>query len=66
MCDVCLKVPCDPRCPNAPEPKPVFICSGCGHKIYDGDDYWDILGEQFCENCIDDCRRIAEAVDEAY
>jgi hypothetical protein len=32
----------------------------------DGGDYWDILGEPFCEDCIDKARRIAEAVDETY
>ena len=66
MCDVCLKSPCDPRCPNAPEPQTVFICSGCGEHILDGDDYWEILGEQFCESCIDEFRRTAEAIDETY
>lgn len=68
MCDVCLQAPCHPRCPNAPEPDeiPVYVCSGCGHDIVDGEDYWDILGEQFCENCIDKSRRTAEAIDETY
>ena len=66
MCDVCLSNPCHPRCPNAPEPPTVFVCSGCGRDIVDGDDYWEILGEQFCEHCIDDSRRIAEAIDETY
>ncbi len=26
MCDICLKSPCDPRCPNAPESDPVYDC----------------------------------------
>lgn len=60
MCYICLKSPCDPRCPNAPEPPTVFLCSGCGEKIYSGEDYWEILGEQFCERCIGRCRREAE------
>ena len=64
MCDVCRQSPCDPRCPNAPEPKSVFICSGCGDLIYDGDDYYEIMGEQFCQNCIDDARRVAEYIEE--
>lgn len=63
MCQECLRTPCHPRCPNAPEPKRVFICSGCGDDICEGDDYWDILGEQFCKTCIDDAR--GEAVYEA-
>ena len=60
MCEECRQSPCHPRCPNAPDPIAVFICSGCGHEIYEGDDYWDILGEQFCESCIDKARGVAE------
>lgn len=60
MCDVCLRSPCHPSCPHAPAPPSVFVCSGCGDDILDGDDYWDVLGEQFCENCIDSMRRVAE------
>ena len=59
MCEQCLQTPCHPRCPNAPEPKSVFVCSGCNEKIYDGDSYWEILGEQFCANCIDDAKGVA-------
>ena len=66
MCELCLQYICDPRCPNAPEPPKlsVFVCSGCGQMIYDGEDYWDILGEQFCESCIDRARK--EAVYDPY
>jgi hypothetical protein len=60
MCDICLKSPCDPRCPNAPDPPAVFVCSGCGGDIYDGQAFWSIMGEQFCEGCIDDARGVAE------
>ena len=59
MCDVCLRSPCDNRCPNAPDPPRVFICSGCGSAIMEGDDYWDIMGEQWCEICIDDAKGVA-------
>ena len=52
--------PCHPRCPNAPDPPSVFICSGCGDNIYDGDEYVDICGEQWCMKCVDNARRIAE------
>lgn len=60
MCDVCRHTICPHNCPNAPEPKSVFICSGCGKKIYEGDYYYDILGEQFCESCIEDAKKEAE------
>lgn len=64
MCDVCRHTPCDSRCPNAPEIPSVFICSGCGKDIYEGDTYYDILGEQFCEVCIVDAKK--EAVYDPY
>lgn len=64
MCDICRQSPCHPRCPNAPGPKPVFVCSGCGQDIYEGEDYWDVLGEQFCEDCIDQARGVAEYVED--
>ena len=60
MCDICRKIPCDSRCPNAPDPPSVFVCSGCGDLIYDGDWYWDILDEQYCEACIESMRSVAE------
>lgn len=65
MCSECRMTPCHPRCPNAPDPveTPVFVCSGCPTEIMDGEDYFEILGEQFCEKCIDSARRIARAVE---
>lgn len=60
MCEICRRSPCHPRCPNAPDPIPVYLCAGFGHDIYEGELYWDVLGEQFCENCIDDARTEAE------
>lgn len=60
MCDICMKNPCDPRCPNAPEPPSVFICSGCGDSIFDGDKYVELMGEQWCMDCIEECTREAE------
>lgn len=61
MCKECRQEPCHPRCPNAPEPPHVFICSGCGESIREGDGYYDIMGEQFCVECIIDARCVAEA-----
>lgn len=65
MCQLCRQSPCDCRCPNAPDPEeiPVFVCSGCGTNIVDGEDYWEIMGEQYCESCIDKSRKIARAVE---
>ncbi len=65
MCDICLHSPCLSRCPNA-TPKVVFICSGCGVYIEEGQDYWDVLGEQFCERCINGMKSVAEVVDDDF
>ena len=59
MCDICMRKPCDPRCPNAPEPHSVFICSGCGDDILDGEEYWELMGEQWCAHCIEEAKEVA-------
>lgn len=59
MCEICLQSPCAAACPNAPEPTIVYVCSGCGNYIYEDDDVWHIMGEQFCEKCIEDARKVA-------
>ena len=60
MCDICLHAPCLSGCPNAPEPPMVFVCSGCGGPIYHDDWYWEIMGEQYCEQCMEAVRKVAE------
>lgn len=60
MCDVCRQHPCDSRCPNAPEPPLFGRCVNCGYKIYDGNEYYDIDGDIWCEDCIDERHKTAE------
>lgn len=60
MCSICRQTPCSSRCPNAPEPLVFGRCVKCKTKIYDGDDYYNIDGEYYCEDCIDNCRKTAE------
>lgn len=60
MCEHCFNWPHLPGCPNAPEPPTVYVCSGCGNEIYDGEKVWHILGEQWCENCIYEAQEVAE------
>lgn len=50
MCGICRQVPCHPRCPNAPEPKPAASCRKCGGLMYIGDRHYDNI----CEDCLDD------------
>ena len=52
-CGECRMHACSCRCPNNyAEPRHVFVCSGCGGSIHEGEQYMDVLGEQFCESCI--------------
>lgn len=41
------------------EERAVFICSGCSHFIHEGDEVWQVLGEQFCKRCIAAAREVA-------
>lgn len=60
MCSMCMQVPCHPRCPNADEPEVAYRCIKCGDEIYVGDDYFDIDGEPWCEDCISNSKQTAE------
>lgn len=54
MCATCLNTPCHPRCPNAPEPKPLYTCKKCKDGIYAGDKFFDGPDGYVCEDCIED------------
>ncbi len=55
MCDICLKNPCDPRCPNADEPREIDTCDICEYEIYDFDTYVvNFSGKIAHLNCIED------------
>ncbi len=55
MCSICRQIPCHPRCPNAPEPEPVYICSECGEGIFEEDKYYEAgNGDRICKDCIED------------
>lgn len=52
MCSICLRNPCDSRCPNAPEPEPVHTCSDCGCGIFEGDKFFEGPDGCICEECL--------------
>lgn len=52
MCEICRRIPCDPRCPNALEPKAVATCVECGYEIYSGDKYFEGADGCICEDCM--------------
>lgn len=55
MCDVCHATPCDPRCPNAPDPPAVYTCKYCGEPIVPGDEYMEVDGDYYhLEDCAGD------------
>ena len=54
MCDVCLRTPCNPRCPNAPEPPAVYTCKYCGEPITDGEAYFELDGDHWHDECFQD------------
>lgn len=60
MCSLCHRTPCHPRCPNAPEPPVVHVCDQCGDPIYEGDDFYELNDEKWCEECVRDSRKTAE------
>lgn len=61
MCELCRQTPCHSRCPNADEPPIVTRCLKCHEPIREGDDYYDIEGDAFCEECIAKFLKVAEA-----
>lgn len=53
MCEICRSSPCLTRCPNAPEPKAVYVCHYCKEGILPGDSFVDIDGDRVCGECLD-------------
>lgn len=51
MCSVCWHNPCDPRCPNAPDPPTVYTCKYCGEPIVAGDEYVELEGDYYHDEC---------------
>lgn len=54
MCELCHMTPCHPRCPNAPEPPKVYTCKYCGESIVEGDNYFELDGDQYHDECFAD------------
>lgn len=53
MCEICRKMPCDSRCPNAPDPLPVYACAKCGSDIFGGEIFYDSPEGPICMDCMD-------------
>ena len=59
MCSECRQYPCASRCPNADDPPIVTYCVKCHLPIREGDDYFDVEGDPFCEDCMRSFRKTA-------
>lgn len=54
MCEICGKLPCDSRCPNAPEEEPIYSCERCGTGIYENETYFEAPCGPICNSCMQD------------
>lgn len=54
MCDVCRQSPCDPRCPNAPNPPAVYTCKCCDEAVVAGDEFVELDGSYYHAECFMD------------
>lgn len=54
MCEYCHSFPHLHGCPNEPEPKAIHTCRRCGNGIMAGDEYAEIDGDFYHEECLDD------------
>lgn len=54
ICMGCHITYCDPRCPDAPQPKVIARCSKCGDEIHEGDRLFQFRSDTFCELCADE------------
>ena len=54
MCSMCRMSPCHPSCPNSPEPAAVYECKICGEGIRAGDDYYEMDGVYYHDECFED------------
>ena len=52
MCEMCMKEPCDPRCPSFHEYR-VGTCEKCGIMIMDNEERWE--DRDFHLFCSRDC-----------
>ncbi len=39
-------------CRKIDEEKVLYNCIACGEKIYEGDMYYKVSGDTYCENCV--------------
>ena len=53
-------IPCDARCPNAPDPPVIYECTSCGGEIRVGERVYKLDGYPYCEECVEHAREEVE------
>jgi hypothetical protein len=46
--------------PYNPDEKPLFYCDGCGERLFDGDEYYELYDSRFCGDCIQGSLKFAD------
>ena len=54
MCSICHSYPCNPRCPNAPDPPKVYTCEQCNDGICEGEEYVMIHDKYYHRECFEE------------
>lgn len=44
--------------------RPVFLCSGCGRRILEGERVTHLLGEQWCAECVETATEVAVKIED--
>jgi hypothetical protein len=57
ICEICRRIPCDSRCPNAPEPPAIYECTSCHGEIRVGEWVVKLDGFPYCEECVENGRK---------
>lgn len=52
MCEICGRIPCPPRCPNARPGRRAAECSRCGAEIAPGEGFLDGPDGPVCGECL--------------
>ncbi len=54
MCIQCGMTPCHRGCSNAQDPPKVYHCKYCGEDIVEGEEYVELEGEHYHQECFED------------
>lgn len=59
-CEYCHTLPHLPGCPGDPEPRAVHRCKRCKEGITEGEEFYDIDGEYYHVECVEEDMSVTE------